>query len=248
MDLKEAPAGQFVRHPWEVARCAFVDGIFERYVRVPADGVMLDVGSGDAWLASQVVYSRPEIRRCVCWDLGYGDGVDGDAFSDSRLVPLATAPAEEFDVILALDVLEHVEDDRAFLERVVRRNMRSGSCMIFSVPAWPALMTSHDDALGHFRRYTPAQAREAIVKSGLRIEASGGLFSSLLPVRAAAALRQCVAGRPDRIDVPRLEWLHSVRLRDMVAAALLADARCGAWLSRRGLELPGLSWWALCRL
>lgn len=60
-----------------------------------------------------------------------------------------------FDVILMADVLEHVEDDRAFLRDVVT-NMQRGATLLITVPAHPWLWSSHDTALEHHRRYSAA--------------------------------------------------------------------------------------------
>jgi SAM-dependent methyltransferase len=63
-------------------------------------------------------------------------------------------PAESFDLVCALDVVEHVEDDlRAFseLSRVVRR----GGELLFSVPLHEELWTPFDAMVGHVRRYHP---------------------------------------------------------------------------------------------
>lgn len=61
-------------------------------------------------------------------------------------------PDETFDAVLALDVIEHVEDDVALL-REARRVLRPGGVVVLTVPALPWLWSSHDDVNHHFRRY-----------------------------------------------------------------------------------------------
>lgn len=55
-------------------------------------------------------------------------------------------------LFLLLDVIEHVEDDGAFLSELVG-SMKSGSHLLITVPADMSLWSPHDDNYGHFRRY-----------------------------------------------------------------------------------------------
>ena len=72
--------------------------------------------------------------------------VRGDAAS----LPFADA---SFDVIIALDIMEHVEDG-ASMAREMMRVLAPGGIAIINVPAHPFLWSGHDVALHHFRRYT----------------------------------------------------------------------------------------------
>ncbi len=67
-------------------------------------------------------------------------------------------PAERFDSILYIDVLEHIEDDRAELLRASGRLSPGGTLIVLS-PAHPFLYTAFDRAIGHFRRYTRSSLR-----------------------------------------------------------------------------------------
>lgn len=60
---------------------------------------------------------------------------------------------EKFDVILYIDVLEHISDDRAELGRAVTRLKPNGRIIVLS-PAHPWLFSPFDAAIGHCRRYT----------------------------------------------------------------------------------------------
>jgi SAM-dependent methyltransferase len=70
-----------------------------------------------------------------------------------------------FDAILYIDVLEHIEDDRAELVRAAARLKPDGHVIVLS-PAHPLLYSRFDKAIGHFRRYTraslAASAAEAV--------------------------------------------------------------------------------------
>ncbi len=59
---------------------------------------------------------------------------------------------EEFDVIIAMDVFEHISEDSLAIQEVYRV-LKNGGWLIFSVPAYSWLYSNHDVVLKHFRRY-----------------------------------------------------------------------------------------------
>ncbi len=76
-----------------------------------------------------------------------------------------------FDLVVACDVIEHVEDDsRAFAE--LSRVLKEGGRLIFSVPLHPARWTEFDAVVGHARRYVPAELLGTITENGLVVEKS----------------------------------------------------------------------------
>jgi len=60
---------------------------------------------------------------------------------------------DEIDAVILADVLEHINDDAAFLRQVIA-SMKEGASLLISVPAHPFLWSSHDRVLRHLRRYT----------------------------------------------------------------------------------------------
>lgn len=59
---------------------------------------------------------------------------------------------EKFDVIIAMEVLEHVEEEKLFLEKV-KKLLKDKGVIIISVPAHMSMWSKHDEAVGHIRRY-----------------------------------------------------------------------------------------------
>lgn len=76
-------------------------------------------------------------RDCVLHPLGV-DAIEGEGVAD---------------IIVMHDVLEHIENDGAVVERL-RRLLVSDGVLVISVPALPSLFGFHDEQLGHYRRYT----------------------------------------------------------------------------------------------
>ncbi len=78
------------------------------------------------------------------------------------------AEIEPFDAVLALDVIEHLDDDRAAIERLGSL-VKPGGYVVVSVPALPDLFTEFDAIQGHRRRYLPGTLRDAFHDTGLEI-------------------------------------------------------------------------------
>jgi hypothetical protein len=254
MDLHELPDRPFQRHPWEVARARFFCSVLAGQGAPGRPLRIMDVGAGDGYLAQQLLGGLPAGSEIVCFDLHYTDqqlarlGAAGVSFT-------RTQPEGKFDLILLLDVIEHVADDHELLVRSAGA-LAEGGAILISVPAWGALYTKHDLFLGHHRRYRPGQLRAVIAEAGLRVEAGGGLFHSLLAVRAAEKLAELGRGMRTR-PVPAEfgggdeagvgEWKGGAALTRVIGTLLALDNRASAATARLGLDIPGLSTWALCR-
>ena len=78
-------------------------------------------------------------------------------------------PDESFDLVTALDVLEHLDDDAAGLKEIYRV-LRPHGYALFFVPAFMFLWGVQDDVSNHRRRYSKQQFRQTVTASGLHIE------------------------------------------------------------------------------
>jgi hypothetical protein len=195
----------------------------------------------------------PAGSRIECWDAEYTERDLAETFAGlpgSRALTRTTdKPSTRADVLLLLDVLEHVENDFAFLDALVRENTHAGSIVLVSVPAWNALFTAHDTQLKHFRPYSPESAASLLERCGLAIEERGGLFHSLLAPRGASKLvevARAALGLP-AVAPPSAAWQGGALQTKLVSAALAVDNRASHVAARYGVQVPGLSWWARCK-
>jgi SAM-dependent methyltransferase len=81
--------------------------------------------------------------------------------------------AAAFDLVCALDIIEHVADDQRALAELVRVTAPNG-IVVLSLPLHPARWTRFDAYVGHHRRYEPATLPAALARHGLRVERSAG--------------------------------------------------------------------------
>src|SRR5271163_4595027 len=160
------------RHPWWQARTRLVLAILKQCAISPPARV-LDAGCG--WGVTLEALEERGFRAC-------GLDVSRQALErldrpGRRLIeadltrPFDAAGASDaaFDSVLALDVIEHLDDDAAALA-TLGRLVRPGGALIVSVPALPELFSEFDQVQGHRRRYLPEQLRAAIDQSGMAIE------------------------------------------------------------------------------
>jgi SAM-dependent methyltransferase len=115
--------------------------------------------------------------------------------ADAHALPLQDA---SMSVVTALDVLEHLQDD-ALAARELRRVLRPDGVLVVAVPADPALWSSHDDAVGHMRRYDVDSLRTLLTDAGFAIER---LWSWNVLLRPLAAQRRKKSTGSDLDDLP----------------------------------------------
>lgn len=142
---------------------------------------MLDVGCGTGMLladlkqrgfASGLDFSPVALQYCrerkLC-DL---------AQADVKNLPIQSASV---DIVLALDLVEHIPDDVGLLSEF-QRILRPGGIGVFSVPAHKNLWSNHDVALHHIRRYERTEFLDLVKGAGLEpIKYTYGVATAYLP-------------------------------------------------------------------
>jgi glycosyltransferase involved in cell wall biosynthesis len=91
--------------------------------------------------------------------VGYTDGAKADSFPGGQ----------EFDTVVCLNVVEHVQDDVGTL-RNIRRVLSVGGRAIVLVPCGPGLFGTLDEVLGHCRRYTEEHLVGVARQAGFQVE------------------------------------------------------------------------------
>lgn len=137
---------------------------------------VIDVGAGSAFFSEYLSECLLE-TTFECVDPNY-EFEEQDLSARIRLTRKLSH--SDGDLYLFMDVLEHVKDDKALLESYLA-GTKIGTKVLITVPAFNFLWSEHDVYLGHFRRYRKKEVKELAVSTGLRIEKSYYLFSTLLP-------------------------------------------------------------------
>jgi SAM-dependent methyltransferase len=108
---------------------------------------------------------------------------------------------QPFDVILMLDVLEHIEDDRGTLQKLFSM-LKPGGTAILTVPSLQWLWSVHDDINLHFRRYHRRPFKQLLTSTGFTVNRLSYLFGWSLPL---VYLRKWLSPKDlkeYRVDVP----------------------------------------------
>jgi len=110
-------------------------------------------------------------------------------------------PYRTYDVILMLDVLEHLEDPKGALRHALSL-LAPGGKLVATLPAFNALWTSHDVINQHVTRYDRTTFGALATAAGLRIDTARYFFHWVAPVKLAAHVVERVTSGTR--DVPRL--------------------------------------------
>ncbi len=98
--------------------------------------------------------------------------------ADGSCLPFAD---ESFDLVTALDLLEHVEDESEGL-RELSRVLKSGGRILLSVPAFMFLWSDFDRFSGHYRRYSKRELRRSVEEAGFEVTKLSYFNTILFPV------------------------------------------------------------------
>jgi len=237
---------EFRRHPWELARVRAISFLlkksFPKYKRI------LDIGSGDAFVIRQLADKNiADVYTAI--DTAYSPQII------STLKENADAGIEFYsglpeninaDCILILDVLEHCENDHEVLQDNTRKGaIAEGATVLVTVPAFGGLFSQHDRLLGHHRRYSRKQLKRLLEKNEMQVINDGYFFMSLLPVRIIQLLFEKLNLRKAKKSID--DWKGNNIISNIISTILWADFRVCYFLSRLGINLPGLSCYCLCK-
>jgi 2-polyprenyl-3-methyl-5-hydroxy-6-metoxy-1,4-benzoquinol methylase len=122
---------------------------------------------------------------------------------------------DTFEIVTALDMLEHVDDDMVAL-RELWRVSKPGGFLLITVPAFGFLWSEHDEALHHRRRYTVAELESKLVSAGFCVNRISYFLATLfLPILIARTIQNITKKRvePQATHVILPVWLNSLIVR-----------------------------------
>jgi hypothetical protein len=192
MDLKEIGKVNPEKFWYYIHKGQFIHEKTLKYLT--KSDTLFDVGAGSGYFAS-VFVKNAKTTNAYCIDPFYSQHQLGKI---NDLTFVATPPSQKADLLLFIDVLEHVEDDLALLNSYVS-NSSSDVLFVISVPAFKSLWSNHDVFLEHFRRYRKKDLRNLIHKAGLKEVEASYIFGSIFPL--VWLIRKIMRSKPIQSDI-----------------------------------------------
>jgi 2-polyprenyl-3-methyl-5-hydroxy-6-metoxy-1,4-benzoquinol methylase len=143
---------------------------------------ILDVGAGSGFF-SRALLSETSAQAATCVDPNYMEERE-EKVREKALRFVRSVDSLSVDLVLMMDVIEHVADDHALVANYVAM-VPSGTRFLVTVPAFMFLWSNHDIFLEHYRRYTLGSLEAVLKSAGLRIECGHYFFGAVLPAVAA---------------------------------------------------------------
>ena len=184
--LAQLESGNF----WFRSRNQLVIWSLQRYF--PKAKSFMEIGCGTGYVLSGIQKALPELllSGSEIFSAGLSFATQrlpaAELFQmDARRIPFR----DEFDVIGAFDVLEHIREDEEVLAQMYQATRKGGGILI-TVPHHPFLWSASDDFARHTRRYTTRELREKVRNAGFDVSRITSFVSLLLPLLVVSRFKQ----------------------------------------------------------
>ncbi len=153
----------------------------------PRDSRILDIGSSSGVFLKDLELQGFDIDKLYGIDISdsaiancKANGIKNAFVMDAQNITLS----EKFDIIVASDCLEHLQNDRLAI-RNWKNLLKSGGLLYVFVPAYKSLWSYHDDINMHFRRYTKRELKSKLTAEDFSIKKSSYWnFTLFIPIFA----------------------------------------------------------------
>lgn len=250
MDLFERNKKFTVRHPWELARLTAIRSLLKDISINERNCRVLDVGCGDGFI-SRELFKNIDVESVTGIDTNLTNK-EVSSFNDLKnnvtyFNDYSGLKENNYQLILLLDVIEHIEDDKCFIFDMAKKYVVDNGYIVITAPAFQILFSSHDRFLKHHRRYNRKELVDLVNHAKLECLASGYFFLSLLPIRFVQFFCEKIMRNEGKKQTGIGRWNQSNWITKAIEFALNEDARISLALNKFGVVLPGLTVWAVCR-
>ncbi|MDD5212427.1 MAG: class I SAM-dependent methyltransferase [Sulfuricurvum sp.] len=168
-------------HFWFRARNALIIWMLKKYS--PNFQSFLEIGCGTGYVLSGVATSFPKAKISGSEIFSEGLTFAASRVKDAQFMQMDGAHipfVDEFDVVGAFDVIEHIPEDEAVLAGIYKA-VKPGGYVLLTVPQHPLLWSGADDYWCHVRRYTVTEIHKKVECAGFKIVRTTSFVSLLLP-------------------------------------------------------------------
>lgn len=217
-------------HFWFRSRNRLITWALGRYF--PQASRLLEVGCGTGVVLAEIGTRFPTLKLVGADVSNEALRVAGQRVAaelvqfDARHIPFE----DEFDVVCAFDVLEHIDEDETALAQLAAAT-RHGGGLLVTVPQYQWLWSASDDYARHRRRYTKREIDEKVERAGFTVIRSTAWVSTLLPIVA-------LSRRRDRRPGAKYDPCRELRVPRSVSRAFEFALDFERSLIRLGVTLP----------
>jgi SAM-dependent methyltransferase len=185
------------RHWWYQARRQILEALIHRTIRPPKDARILEIGCGTGHNLEMLGnFGRVDAIELDDESRAIAEKRLGRSIVSARLPELAGIPDARYDLIAALDVIEHIDEDAPAIAAIAGK-LKPGGKFIMTVPAHPWMWSAHDVVNHHKRRYSKTALRRLIEESPLKLDKLGYFNSLLFPAAVAERVVLKARGKDD---------------------------------------------------
>lgn len=260
MDIKEynvEVALDKQNHPWEYARFEVVIDLLESCLKKKGKTFnIVDIGCGDAFFLHQLS-KRFENCHYFAVDTAFSSDIlcsFQEKYKNTNMkfyqnISDVSSDCDKIDLILLLDVIEHVENDVALLSSLhTLPGFYSETIVVITAPAYQSLFCSHDEWLGHYRRYSVKMLRQHLHQAGFTPIKSGYFFFTLLLPRIFQKNKERFV-KSNANNVAGIgDWTGGRFLSTVLKNILIADYKFSNIFRRMGIKFSGLSCYCISKL
>lgn len=182
---------------WYRARREILADLIRREAKPPKKARILEIGCGTGHnLEMLAQFGKADALELDDEARGIAERRLGRRVMSAPLPELAGVRDRHYDLIAALDVIEHIDDDQAAVAAIAAK-LKAGGKFVMTVPAHQWMWSAHDIANHHKRRYSKGGLRRLIEGSPLRLDKIGYFNSLLFPVAVAQRLGSKLRGKDE---------------------------------------------------
>ena len=221
---------------WCRSRNRILRQIVERYSDRSRPVSMLEIGCGIGGVAAEL-RKVPNLRMTASEIYLQGLRYARSKYPDVDFIQLDAVEMpfeDEFDIVGAFDVLEHIQDDERVMEGV-RHALRPGGLFVITVPQYAWMWSALDELVHHKRRYSRSELLRKLKARGFDVLFSSSFVTTLFPAMAASRLLS--RARAPQTDTKEA-FASEVTLPPVANRVCDAVMRIDEFALRTGVSLP----------
>src|SRR6185295_8396039 len=163
----------------------------------PGAASFMEIGCGTGFVLSGISEAIPELALSGSEVFSAGLALAAERLPgvelfqmDVRHIPFR----DEFDVIGAFDVLEHVKEDEEVLSQIYQATRKGGGILV-TVPHHRFLWSQVDEHARHMRRYSSRELKDKVRRAGFDVVKLTSFVSTLLPLLVVSRFRQRLSAK-----------------------------------------------------